>query len=166
MRIPAFISLLAAIAANGNEQTESPMLATADAAIAQIIPLAEGRDFVLLPALEFGFTLQPQCPENSRLAAMSVSVADTHVNLATADLENEGFVEAALTLPRQQTGPVRVGVFCSADEVGGNPRLLIEDIFTARISLRCSAGESQSITYATLPLDVILACNREDDQGP
>ena len=162
MRILAFSIFLTVAVAHADDSPDRRALATAEAAVARIEPLAPGRDFVWLPTLKFALSLQPRCPSASDTAAVLISIADTRVALTSVDPDAVESVETALTLPAQQTGPVRVAGFCRADQPDAARELVIEGIFTARVSLRCSAGDTDSISYATLPLDVILACNRGD----
>ena len=162
MRTLVFSLILAAAATYADEIPARRTLATADAAVARIAPLAPGLEFVQLPTLEFSLHLQPQCPISSETAAVSISIADAHVALTLTVPDAAEAVETALTLPRQQTGRVRVDGFCRTEQADAARELLIEGIFSARVSLRCSANDSDSISYSTLPLDVILECDRDD----
>lgn len=165
MRKVTFSCILAAALAHGDELRDHTLLATAQPAVAHIAPLADGKEFVTLPTLEFTLQLQPRCPRVSDLAFVSVSVADSYLALDSTELGGEGPVRTALDLPTQQGAPVRVVGFCHNGRDDVVPELLIPGAFTARVSLRCSATDSSTLSYETLPLDVLLTCDR-DDQAP
>jgi hypothetical protein len=98
----------------------------------------------------------------ARLAAgsLSISVADTRRTLNGKTID--GAVETTLSLPRRQSARLRIEDFCRQDdEPQASESLLVADVFTARLSLRCAVDEKHSIVYSTLPLDVKLECAAE-----
>lgn len=141
--------------------------ARADAVSVPVTRRAGDTRHIALPALEFNLTIDAACPAGARPQSLSVSVADTRRTLAAEQIASR--VETTLSLPRRQSALVRIGDFCRRGEPpGAAESLLLPDVFTARLSLRCSANERQSIVYASLPLDIKLECAAEtspdDDQ--
>lgn len=148
--------------------TSTEIRAEAQPASVELTPLAGDDRSIRLPSLAFALRVEPACAVATEPRSLSISAADTRLLFRAADLADAPVVEATLTLPQQQLGPVRVDGFCRAGKDDGRSGLLLEDAFTARLSLRCSSDEEQTIVYATLPLDVNLLCRRGDteDRAP
>jgi hypothetical protein len=162
-----FIICLAATAsvAAAEEPAAGPgrLHASADAANVTIAPSPEGHKFVRLPMLEFALTIEPLCVASDATRSVSVSIADTRVSIDSAEMGDQQIIETTLTLPRRQSGPLRVDGFCRDNDVDDSTRALhIEDVFTARLSLTCVTDDAAAIVYATLPLDVRLTCEAGD----
>ncbi len=134
--------------------------ARAEAVSVPVAHLAAGNEYVALPALEFKLTIDAACPAGASAESLSVSVADTRRTLNGEDIS--GAVETTLSLPRRQSARLRIENFCRQDNASqASESLLVTGVFTARLSLRCAVDETQSIVYATLPLDVELKCEAE-----
>ena len=174
MRILILCQLTLFFLASGVVQAESPerIRVAAKPASVEVTPLPVGRDFIRLPTLEFSLAVEPVCRPGSAATSLSISLADTRLTFGAQELDGNPVLEAALSLPRAQSGPLKVHQFCRDDEGGDASRtLLLEDAFTARLSLRCGSDDRHTITYATQPLAVELRCRRADpaadesDQG-
>jgi len=165
MRVLIIILAAATAVAAGDEPAAvaGRLQVNADAASVTILSTPGGHRFVRLPTLEFPLRIEPLCAATYAATSMSVSIADSRLRLAPGDMSAQPVIETTLALPRQQTGPLRVDGFCSDEDAVGSARtLLIEDAFTARLSLTCAGAETATILYATLPLDVRLTCEAGD----
>lgn len=168
------ISLLTVASLSATEsQSDAPgrLHAHAEAAVAEISPLPDDRGLISLPTLEYTLRIEPDCTEQGHIESISISVADTQMNFSAEDVKGAPVLEAVLRLPKQQTGPLRVGDFCRAgtDNASASSSLHLADVFTAHLSLRCATDDArQAIVYATMPLDVRLVCaaaNAVDDES-
>lgn len=151
----------AALANAGVAAAESALLnAKAETVSVPVARLAAGNEYIALPALEFKLTIDAACPGGASVESLSVSVADTRRTLSGKNID--GTVETTLSLPRWQSARLRIEDFCRQDdEPQGSESLVVADVFTARLSLRCALDEKHSIVYSTLPLDVRLQCEAE-----
>ena len=146
--------------------------AEAQPASVELTPLADEDRPVRLPPLAFALRIEPSCAGATEPLSLSISAADTRLHFKAADLAAAPVVEATLTIPQKQLGPLRIDGFCRAGQDDPPSRLLLEDAYTARLSLRCGSDDEQTIVYATLALDVNLLCRRADtaelaaDQDP
>jgi hypothetical protein len=137
------------------------VLASAEPALVVIEPLGDRQQYLPLPSLAFELSIEPRCEAAAGLRSVLVSIADTRLQLDSDDLDNSAVMRTTLPLPQQQAGRLRVDGFCRRGRDAGVPRLEVKDAFTARLSLRCGDGERESVTYATLPLDVVLECRAD-----
>lgn len=148
------------------QSTSAAIRAEAQPASVELTPLSDDGRPMRLPALGFAVRVEPACAGETEPRSLSISVADTRLYFTASELAGAPVVEATLILPARQLGPVRIDDFCRAGKGDGPSRLLLEDAYTARLSLRCGPDEQQTIVYATLPLDVDLLCRRADTAGP
>jgi len=136
----------------------------AQAAVVEIDPIPNNRQLIRLPMLQFPLALEPVCGATARVESISVSAADTRQTFGADDIGKQAIINATLSIPNKQLGPVRIGDFCRSavtDAVAAR-ELIIQGVLTAHLSLRCSSDEEHSITYVSLPLDIILRCKRLD----
>jgi hypothetical protein len=144
------------------------VLASAEPALVVFEPLGNRQQYLLLPSLTFELSIEPRCDAAAGLRSVLVSIADTRLRLDKDDLDDSKVMRTSLLLPQPQAGQLRVDGFCRRDLAAGAPRLEVKDAFTARLSLRCGDEERESVTYATLPLDVVLECRADaasDESG-
>ena len=167
------LCILLAVAAAGaastaNSDSSGRVIVAAHPAIVDIKPLADDRRLISLPALEFALTIEPQCATGMQAESISISIADTQKTYGAVAIDGRSIVEVSLTIPHGQIGPLAAAAFCrtGSDEIA--PRiLLVQDAFTAQLSLRCVGDEKRSIVYVSQPLDVKLQChNADDDSDP
>jgi hypothetical protein len=162
--LPALAIAVTAIPARS--EPVSLIKVRSEPATAEVARLEAGRRLVQLPALEFSLEIEPQCDNDMRAKSLSISVADTRETVSFAE-DDEPVIRTTLTLPRQQTAPLAVVDFCQLEAGPGQglQQLLVRDVFTAHLSLRCANDEQQSVTYATQSLDLTLLC-KPPDQDP
>ena len=132
-------------------------------ALVVLDPLADRQQPVRLPNLEFELSIETRCETESGSRSVVVSIADTRLQLVQDDFGETGMARTALLLPTQQAGQLRANGFCQPGRDDNDSRLEVKGAFTARLSLRCDDDELASITYATLPLDVVLECRTDAD---
>lgn len=163
----ASLFLLLISVAMGTIDGVSPehLLVHAQAAVVEIDAVAEDRQLIELPNLQFELAIKPMCGAAGRVESISVSAADTRHSYGVDDINEQAIINAPLSIPGQQLGPLRIGDFCrtaianSAEDL----EITIRGALTAHLSLRCLNDKEQSITYASQALDVILRCNNVDD---
>jgi hypothetical protein len=141
------------------------LLVDAQAAIVQIDAVSEDRQLIKLPNLQFELAIKPLCGAAGRVESISVSVADTRQSYGVDDINEQSVVNAPLSVPSQQLGPLRIGDFCRTTiaDNAEDLEMTIQGALTAHLSLRCLNDEEQSITYVSQALDVVLRCNNVDD---
>jgi hypothetical protein len=166
--------ILLVVAAAGAAGTAKPdsigrVIVAAHPAIVEIKPLSDDRRLISLPALEFALTIEPQCATDMQAESISISIADTQKTYGAVAIDGRSIVEISLTIPRRQIGPLAAEAFCRAGKSDDivTRTLLVQDAFTAQLSLRCISEEKRSIIYVSQPLDVKLHCqNADDDSNP
>lgn len=136
-------------------------------AVAAIQPLPDQRSLARLPALEFEFGILASCGPGQAATSVSISVADTRKTFAGEQVRGDSPITAAIRLPARQLAPVAVDGFCNQTSAeAGADQVLIRDVVTAHVSLRCAGEAGESISYASKSLDVTLVCDVPlDDQG-
>lgn len=160
MQVPRTALLFALVAPAGVAwpNAAAELLVDAGPATASIEPQGDGRRLVRLPALEFRFDIRAECDPARELTSVSISVADTRKTLGAADLPDAVPVAASIELPARQIAPVAVDDFCPETQ-GESSSLLIQDVVTAQLSLRCAGPDGDSMTYVSRPLAVTLLCS-------
>jgi len=161
------LGFLVIIAAMGALEGDSPdrLLVEAQAAVAEINPVAGDRQLLALPTLRFSLAIEPRCGATARVESISVSAADTRQTFSIDDIGEQPVVEATLSIPNRQLGPIRIGEFCRLTDMNAveTRDLTVRGALTAHLALRCVRDEELSITYVSQPLDIILRCNIADD---
>jgi hypothetical protein len=144
-------------------QSAGQIIATSEPAAAEIAPLPVGRRLIALPALEFLFIIEPRCESDMRVESVSISVADTRKTLQIDEINDSLILETRIAIPRRQASPLAVADFCVTTELANQSpnALLVQDAFTAHLSMRCANEERQSIVYSTEGLDLLLSCKSE-----
>jgi len=151
---------------NDLSQSTSPVIrAHTQPASVELAPSSDDGGPIRLPELQFALRIEPVCASGAEPRSLSISIADTRLHFTASDLADAPLVEATLTLPRTQLGPVRVDGFCRSGDENSPPTFLLEDVYTARLSLLCELGAQQTIVYTTLPLDVDLRCRRAETEA-
>lgn len=133
----------------------------ASAATAPVEASRAGRRAIRLPALTYRFQLRHACAVPARPMSLSLAVADSRQTIAGDDLAAaNGIARLRLELPAGQIAPVAVDDFCVANA----PRerraaaLTLPALLSASASLRCVDDARVTVTWATVPLDVVLVC--------
>lgn len=152
----------AAIPASASDQAQAITVTVSPASV-ELTPAAGGRRFVNLPDLEYRLLLEPRCGDDTEVAGLSLSVADSRLTIAAEQLA-EPVIEAQLTVPAEQLAPLPVSGFCELPEPGspapaiGDP-LLIPAAASVQAALLCAGENQQRMTYSAAALDVELRCN-------
>ena len=161
------ISIAIILLSAGNpraEDADSHLLFDFDAALVEITPRPPGRTLIRLPSITFTLRVEPRCAAGLDAESVSISVADTRLNLGREALLNPAPGEAAVVarkmrIPRSQIGPVAIEDFCIAGEApNATAPLRVHDALSAQLSLRCGDESRQSIVYQTVALEVTLSC--------
>lgn len=134
--------------------------AEAARADASVRPMVAGSKNLQLPSLDFRINVEARCPDGKVAESLSISVADSRITLRRDEIADTNNHTVDLTIPASQVAPLSVENFCLAED-GGSQELLVEDAFSAHLSLRCSSEDGESIVYATRPLPVTLVCDRQ-----
>lgn len=167
----ALLYLLVPVAvATGEDapQEGSHLQAVAEPATVELEPLTENRRYLRLPDLAFDLRIEPHCGGAASVRSVLVSVADTRMRLDADEFMGSAAVQSTLVVPHLQAGILRVDDFCRESDALEYSRLRIDQVFTARLSLRCASEVRESVAYATLPLDIVLECRSAPvpDQAP
>lgn len=157
--LPACAFFSAALAGPA-EELPGRLLARAEPARIDVAPLTGNSRTIVPGDLAFTLTVESGCAQEANPGSLSVSIADTRVSLVAAQI---GAVTVTdLVLPGAQAGPLHVGGFCRAGDAETTGQLLVEDAYTAHLSLTCVRNDETSIVYRTLPLSVLLICKTPD----
>ena len=148
------------VLAAGTSWADSAARLAADAEPADVLvePLADGRDLVHLPSLRYQISVSADCGDDSLVETVSIGVADTRKTLASEAFAGSEKAVVDFVVPARQLAPLKVNGFCSTED-GARRTLLVRDVVTASLSLRCRNDTSESITYMTRPLAVALQCD-------
>lgn len=148
---------------------------SAESPVVTVEGLPPGRSSIDLPALQYTFEIAADCGGDALPQSLSINVADSRVALSRDEFEEAPAQHLELTIPASQTALLAVDDFCAAEtaeppaappgmrlvpEGGARELRLLEipDVLSAQISLVCSDGERRSMTWASQPLGVTLAC--------
>lgn len=138
----------------------NPLVVHPQAAVAEVPEQPAGRRLVMMPALEFEFSVAAQCEADGHPETVSISVADTQTVYRVDGLNGEATFETTLRVPRPQLAPLATESFCSGDEInaGTVQSLLIRAAMTVQVSLRCAREDEATMHFEALPLDIRLIC--------
>jgi hypothetical protein len=136
------------------------LLARAEPAPLDVAPLTGDSRTIVPRELAFTLTVESECAPDAKPGSLSMSIADARVSLAAAQIAAVTVTD--LVLPGAQAGPLHVDGFCRAGDARTTGPLLLEDAYTARLSLTCVHRDQASIVYLTLPLSVLLICRMPD----
>ncbi len=142
----------------------------ADMPVVETGPRSPGRNFLILPSLDYNFELDVDCATGLLPKTVSLSIADTRKSLATADISSNEVTPATLSIPASQIAPVAVGDFCIGAEEDqeqapavGDPEpaldtLGIASVLSVHASLLCANDIDSQMIYASKSLGVTLLC--------
>lgn len=192
MRDRNILSLLAMlICSNAFGDDTDPKLSVQFAtARATVAPRAPDKA-VQFPDLTFTLHATASCPAAEVPASISISIADSRITIAPDD---DGIFEEEIRVSAKQLGPVVAKDFCllagtdelandepakaankendrnsgeaSDEEPDFSRQLEISGALSAQLSLRCKGENSESISYATAPLNVALVCGNPEQNVP
>jgi len=74
----------------------------AQAAVVEIEPIANNRQLITLPMLQFPLTLEPVCEATTRLESVSVIAADTRQTFGPDDIGKQAIINATLSVPKKR----------------------------------------------------------------
>ena len=136
-----------------------------DAAVIEIPPQAPGLRLIHLPEISFAMQIEVRCGSDLLPESVSISVADTRVNLGSAELADQGIVQKTIRVPARQIAPLTIENFCIADDTTkvATP-VQVRDALSAQVSLKCAAAGRQSMVYQTVALSVALTCRSPEDK--
>jgi len=157
MRLTVFSLVMLCGSVAGADDPADRLQATAEPARFSIKPLAAGTNSIVPPELTVELTIEAACASAGDPESLLVSIADTRLRLGAAELEAP--VRTRIVLPRAQLAPIRIDGFCRQDEAAAAGDKLVNDAYTARISLRCAAGDQRSVVYQTLPVSLRIHCD-------
>ncbi len=156
--------LLIILAVGVSEADNLPRLEVdAGPALVSIKPLPVGRKLVRLGTLNYKIQVNAHCGGAYLAESVSISIADTRKTLLAEELEESSELVTNITIPARQVAPLPVDGFCSATNTVQR-ELLVHDVVTAHLSLRCTSEQGESITYATRPLAVTIRCETGDQE--
>lgn len=137
---------------------------TADTPAVMISTRQPTRNFITLPDLDYVFELRFACSAALQPRAVSLSIADTRMSLPQSQLAGPPGQRVSLTIPAGQIPPVRIETFCRAEPGDGETpeRRVIPGVLSVQGSLVCADDEKHRITYASIPLDVAVHCERPE----
>ena len=148
------LAVLACVDTYG-EDANSQLTAVFTAAIAEIAPRVSARP-IQLPSLTFTVNIEARCAAANAGGTVSVSIADTQIR---AQIVADEPTQQSIQVPEKQLGPISVDDFCVlGDALDAAQQLLLSDVLSAQVSLRCVGENQESITYSTVPLEVSLQC--------
>ncbi|MEX2122668.1 MAG: hypothetical protein WD795_02165 [Woeseia sp.] len=148
----------------------------AEAPPVAVAPQPPDRHFFDLPTLDFLFRIEARCNKDWQPESLSLSVADKLVSRNGSQLVDSAEQQIQLQIPAKQLAPIAIRSFCVIDVTdegsgiateppgshrSGSPlRTTVSAALSAHLSLRCSHGDEQKMTYVTQPLDITLSCEK------
>lgn len=157
---------MSATAAHGDELA-GQLRVESDSASVAILPQPPGPRLIQLPDITFTMQIEARCKAGLHAESISISVADSRVNLQSTELTEQGIAETTIRVPKNQLGPLMIENFCIAgDDTGAAAALQFRDTLSAHVSLKCAADDRQSIVYQAVALGVELSCQLQGDDAP
>lgn len=143
----------------------NPLVVHPQAAVAEVPEQPAGRRLVMMPALEFEFSVAAQCEADGHPETVSISVADTQTVYRVDGSDSHAFFEMKLRIPRPQLAPLAIEEFCTGGEyeAGKAQSLLIRAALTAQVSLLCARENGPYMHFIAVPLDIRLICESAAD---
>lgn len=138
-----------------------------DPAVIEILPQPPGPRLIRLPEISFAMQIEARCNSDLLAESVSISIADTRVNLTYAELTDKGVAQKTIRVPAHQIAPLTIENFCIADAATNIATpMQVRDALSAQVSLKCAAAGRQSMLYQTVALGVTLACRIAEDKLP
>ena len=153
------LALIVALACIPYASADDNVVIAAKESEIDVTPRAAKRRLVNLPALTFGLRAAIKC--DGVAMSLTLSIADTATTLGQSDLDDQRSAEALLTVPARQVALATSKDFCIRGDSSTGDELVVPGLATAHASLSCRNGDSDSIHYASAPLQVRLRCIRE-----
>lgn len=129
----------------------------AEPAVAVLTLQQAGRNLVRLPDVEFRLSLSTHCANGGLPESLSITIADTHMNLRAEELQAGSKFDVTMRIPAGQIAPLALQEFC-IDPVFEGDSVLITSAMAVQASLRCSKGDDHSIVFAAEALDIRVDC--------
>jgi hypothetical protein len=140
---------------------------SADTPSVNVMPRNPGRGPLSLPDLEYRFNIRASCRNDTTPASLSLAVADTRRSFNSEQIASGELDDVRLTVPAAQIAPVVIADFCVAEHVdidvigqrNAGSLLAMRAALSAQASLMCAGENSQTITYASEALNLVLVCD-------
>ena len=129
----------------------------AEPAVAVLTLQQAGRSLVRLPDVEFRLSLSTHCANGGQPESLSITIADTRMNLRAEELEAPRKFDITMRIPARQIAPLALQEFCIDPAFEGDS-VLITSAMAVQASLRCSRGDDHSIVFAAEALDIRVDC--------
>jgi hypothetical protein len=148
---------------------DDTLLINSATATVSIQPQPPGRNFLRLPSIEFSFDIELVCHDDRTAGSLSLTVADTREFLGADEIASSELEGIVVLVPEKQLAPLAVDNFCVQDTTVAatrrrEERIVVPDVLSAHASLLCAAEDSQTMTYVSRPLDIVLTCERPAEQ--
>lgn len=152
---------------------DNALLMTADTPVVNIERRSQGQNFIQLPALQYGFTLNSVCVDGLKPVSIQLSVADTRKTLRGSDIKGDEIgtaeIELTLRITQEQLAPVAIRGFCvlpdgDLAERDARNEITIPAVLSAQASLRCASETAEQIVYVSSALDVTLSCSEPAEE--
>lgn len=142
------------------------LLAAAAAPELELGQAAEGAAAAPLLAdsgpVPFRLEVAARCADGAELRSLSISLADTRLPLAPAELDAEGRTEVVLEVPAAQLKGINRRLLCSDSSAPEGSLKLLRGAFSASAAARCEHPERGSRTlYASTDVDVTYWCEAD-----
>lgn len=159
--------------ANPADRTTHSLFVSAAAAKVEVTPRSGRRASIVLPAIEYVFSVNALCATSFEPKSVSVTVADSRSFLGPNELVGADVApEVRLTVPASQIAPLIVADFCIAASdqeavpadgpAATGESMTVPATLSASASLLCVSEGKQELLYTTTPLDVTLTCTIDE----
>lgn len=136
-----------------------------------VAPGDNRRNAIVLPALDYVFSLDARCAPSFTPESVSLTVADSRTFVRPEEPDSgAGLPDATLTVPANQLAPLIVEGFCTAAQdspgeagIAGDASVTVSATLSASASLLCIADQRREMIYTSTPLDVTLVCAPTDE---
>lgn len=147
-----------------------PVLQASDAirvevsiADAVVAPRTDEAQALVPTDLEYMIEIEAKCEADNTPWSLSIGVADMRHHFPLSDTNDASRFGATFVVPSRQLAPVATTGYCIADDPDSHTTMLIEEAFTAQLSLSCRSESSHSMHYVSQPLSVRLVCELPDE---
>lgn len=162
-RVPFYIAACLCVTTE-SAVADAPLTLQANETSAQLVSREQGPEQVSLPSLEFSLIAEFECPSETDVESVTVSIADTHERFGPNEISDKMALEVRVDVPANQIAPVTVSDFCINGGPGDENGLLVPGIATAQVSLRCRSENELSVYFASVALPLRLYCEPNENQ--
>jgi hypothetical protein len=169
-KFPVAVSVLLPVLSLTPVSAETVLTFSAGTPTANVMPRSRERAPLLLPDLEYQFSIDAVCRDDLSPASLSLAVADTRRTFDAEQIVAGALDDIRLLVPAEQIAPVVIANFCVAEgdadqSITSATSLTVHAALSAQASLLCIGDTGRLMKYASANLDVMLVCESPGNES-